>query len=493
MYRVLRRCRPTFWHVMGWCLTGWCLLGASPAATARADALDEYIRAAMQQAQIPGASVLIRQDGKVVKMGGYGLANVEHGVAATADTVYQSGSLGKQFTAAGVLLLAAEGRLSLDDRLVRFFPDAPAAWHRISVRQLLTHTSGLRDYGQEFDLRRDYTEAEYLAVVKTIPLDFEPGTQYSYSNTGYLLLGLLVSKLSGRHWSEFLQDRLFAPLGMKSTRVISERDIVMHRAAGYELDAQPRLRNQDWVSPTTNSTGDGALYFSVRDLAAWDAALDARQFMPAALFQAWWTPATLANGTTYPYGFGWRLGEQRGFPLIAHGGSWQGFRSAIHRYPAQRLSIVVLTNLASAEPEQMAQTLAGLIDPALRLPTAGKAVPDPSPERTARLREVLGAYAEYRRVPGMARALADTASGSAREAAGRSRLREQLAAAASMRFVAADDLGARAIDMFGERVARILYYVLDANPGSRGGADDQPPLLRFHLDAQDRVVAFDEL
>ena len=229
-------------------------LALSAALPAAADSVDDYVRAVMEKKKIPGVSVAIVRDGKLAKAEGYGFANVELSVPASADTIYQSGSTGKQFTAAGILLLAEDGKLSLDDRLSKHFPDGPSAWHRITIRQLLTHTSGIKDYEGEtdIDLRKDYDEAALLEVMKGLPIQFEPGTQWSYSNSGYSILGLLTSKLAGKHWSEFQAERLFGPLGMTTTRVISEKDIVKNRAAGYELDEKGELKNQDWVAPSLN-------------------------------------------------------------------------------------------------------------------------------------------------------------------------------------------------------------------------------------------------
>jgi len=318
---------------------GLALCAAGPAA---ADPVDDHVRAAMASKKIPGVSIAIVRDGRVLKARGYGLANVELDAPATADTIYQSGSTAKQFTAAGILLLAEEGKLSLDDRLSKHFPDGPSAWHRITLRQLLTHTSGIKDYegARDVDLRKDYDEQALLEVMMGLPIEFEPGTQWSYSNSGYLILGLLTSKLAGKHWSEFQAERLFEPLGMTTTRVISEKAIVLHRAAGYELDDQGALVNQDWVAPSMNRLAAGAIYFSVKDLVAWDAALRERKFLEPASFEAWWTPVQLASGTSFPYGFGWDIVEQRGERLIEHGGSWQGFRAAIARYVDQDLTVV---------------------------------------------------------------------------------------------------------------------------------------------------------
>lgn len=454
------------------------------ASTTSADPVDDYVRSVMAARKIPGVSIAILRGGALVRAEGYGLASVELGAAATADTVYQSGSVAKQFTAAGILLLAEDGKLTLDDPLSRHFPEGPAAWHRLTVRHLLTHTSGLRDYGaDDIDFRRDYTEADLLEVMRKIPLEFDPGTQWSYSNTGYLVLGLLTSRLAGQHWSEFQAERLFRPLGMTTTRMISERDIVRNRAAGYELDDTGEVKNQDWVAPSLNRLADGALYFTVKDLAAWEAALHARTFMKPASFDAWWTPASLGSGLTYPYGFGWSLGDQRGHRLIEHGGSWQGFRAAIARYVDQGLTVVVLANLAQAQPETMAHEIAGLLEPSLRRPDPARAASDPDPARTARLRGVLDAWAGYRADAGMAKGLADTASGSRREAGQRRATGRRLAAMTAFRYVGEDDLSTRPIDLRGERVERIVYCALDSKEARH--------VYRFHLTGDGRVADFD--
>jgi CubicO group peptidase (beta-lactamase class C family) len=453
------------------------------AAPASSDAVDDYVRASLEANKIPGVSIVVRRDGKVVKSQGYGFANLEHQVPATADTIYQSGSMGKQFTAAGILLLVEDGKLSLDDRLAKFFPDGPSSWHRITIRQLLTHTSGIKDYSDEYDMRKDYTEDEQLDIATKIPLDFEPGTQWSYSNTGYLILGVLTSKLADKHWSEFQAERIFKPLGMTTARMISEADIIPHRAAGYDADDKGEPKNQSWVSPQTNTTGDGALYFSVKDLAAWDAALDAQKFMTAEHFKEWWTPVSLANGTTYPYGFGWGIQEQRGHAMIEHGGAWQGFRTGIARYPEQRLSVSVLANSSEADAMLIARTIAGLVEPALRMPDADAKLPDPDPARTQRLRGVLDAYAGYRPVPEMAKALAETAAGSAREAYGRKRIGEALAEAQSFQYIGEDDLSQKPVAIYGEQVTRLVYYAVRTK--------DERSVLKFRLNDKGQVLDFE--
>jgi CubicO group peptidase (beta-lactamase class C family) len=462
------------------------LLAVCSLATSRAsgDPVDDYVRAVMAARKIPGVSLAILRDGRVIKSEGYGFADLEHEAPATPDTIYQSGSVGKQFTAAVMLLLAEDGRLGLDDRLAKHFPDGPSSWHRITIRHLLTHTSGLKDYGSdEVDYRRDYTDEELLTIVQRMPLEFEPGTQWSYSNTGYLLLGLLTSRLTGAHWSDVQAERLFRPLGMTTTRVISERDLVRHRASGYELDEAGELKNQRWVAPSLNRCADGALYFSVKDLAAWEAALQARTFLRPESFDAWWTPVALSADSTYPYGFGWAIAEQRGHRLVEHGGSWQGFRAAIARYVDHALTVVVLTNLAQASPEAMAHAIAGLVEPGLRMPDATAAPVDPQPERTERLRSVLEAWADFRPSPSMGRGLAATHAGSAREASARRSVARRLAALRAFRYLGEDDLSGRPIDRRGERVTTIAYYILETAEARH--------LYRFLLSDRGAVIDFD--
>lgn len=449
----------------------------------RADEVDDVVAAAMKEQQIPGLAIAVVRDGAPPRLQGYGLANVELQVPVTADTVFQSGSVGKQFTAMAVLLLADEGKLQLDDPLVKHFPGSPSSWHRIRVRHLLSHTSGLKDYGdEELDLRRDYSEAELLAVMQKVPLEFEPGAQWSYSNTGYLVLGLLTSKLAGKHWSEFLKERVFAPLGMKTARMISEADIVPGRAAGYRRDREGTLLNQEWVSPSANSLGDGALYFTVRDLAAWEAGLRGRKLMSAAAYEAWWTPVALSSGGSFHYGFGWGVTEQRGRRLIEHGGSWQGFRAAISRYVDDGLMVAVLANVAGARVEAIAHEIAGRIVPALRLPDPAASRPEADPQRAARLRSVLKAWSDFRVDPAMGTGLAATASGSARETGARLQVVRQLAGLKRFEWLEDDDLAARPLDRRGERVTRIAHYVLETERTRHA--------YRFYLTADGRVADF---
>jgi len=462
-------------------LISWAL--AAPLA---ADPIDDFVQAQLEAKKIPGMAVLVMRDGKVEKQRGYGYANVELRVPVSPDTLFQSGSTGKQFTAAGILLLAEEGKLNLDDRLATYYPDAPAAWHRITIRQLLTHTSGIKDYGETdtgiFDYRKDYTDDEMLAVIQKLPIEFEPGTQWSYSNTGYVILGLLTTKLAGKHWSDFQSEKIFKPLGMKTTRVISDREVIPNRAAGYQLDEHGVLVNQDWVSPTFGRTADGALYFSIRDLAAWEKALEARAFMSKQSFEAWWTAASFNDGTRYPYGFGWLLSEQRGEPVILHPGAWQGFTATIARYTEQRLAVMVLANAAHADTAAIAREVAGLVDSRLQMrsPTAPQVAGDAA--LAASLRDVLEAFGSYRTVPTMSPSLASRATGSVIEAHQRELVANQIRAARSLRVIGSDRLSRPAMDLVADGTVTAVDTVLETN-----GA---PVMIRFRLDVKGRVVSF---
>ena len=349
------------------------LLAVSAAHAQSPDPVDTYIHTVMQQRKIPGLALLVIRDGQIVKAQGYGLSNVELQVPVKPETVFQSGSMGKQFTATAIMMLVEEGKISLDDRLTKFFPEAPPAWKNVRVRHLLSHTGGFTDYPEKFDFRRDYTEDELIKVVQSVALAFPPGSNWSYSNLGYLTLGVLIHRVTGQFYGDFLHDRIFQPLGM-NTRIISEADIIPNRADGYRL-VKGELKNQEWVSPTLNTTADGSLYFNILDLAKWDAALYTEKLLKRSSFDQMWTPVKLKNGkpNSDHYGFAWFINDVHGHRIIEHAGAWQGFTSNISRYVDDKMTVVVLTNLEHADPPDITHHVAGLYISAL--------TPDPKPEK----------------------------------------------------------------------------------------------------------------
>ena len=375
-------------------------LGSAGPCAAQVDTearIDRFVEAQLKRQQIPGLALAVIRHGRIVVAKGYGLANVEHRVAVRPETVFQSGSMAKQFAAAAVAMLADEGRLSLDAPLASFFNDSPDSWKRITVRHLLTHTSGMTDYPDGYDLRRDYSEDELLAMVKAAPLAFEPGERWGYSNLGYVTLGILIRKLTGKFYGDFLRERFFAPLGMGTARVISESAIVPDRAAGYRL-FRGTLENQEWVSPSVNTTADGSLYLTVLDMAQWDAALDGESLLKRAVLEQAWAPVTLNSGRTHPYGFGWHTGRLGGHRVVFHGGAWQGFQSFVIRFLDARLSLVFFANLQQAHAPMLARGLAAVFFPELALP-AVQTIEDTQPAVTALLKRVLRQVAEGRADP----------------------------------------------------------------------------------------------
>jgi CubicO group peptidase (beta-lactamase class C family) len=268
-----------------------------------------------------------------------------------------------------VMMLVEEGRIGLDGHLTKYIPESPVAWKDVTIRELLTHTSGIADYGGEeetmgkgvINFRKDYTEEELVQAFAKMPMDFRPSEKWSYSNTGYVLLGIVIHRVTGEFCGDFLQERIFQPLGMKSTRIISEADIVPHRSSGYRL-VKGELKNQEWVSPTLNTTADGALYTNVLDLAKWDAALYTTRLVRQTSLDAIWTPVKLNDGKTYPYGFGWDLAPKNGHRAVSHDGAWQGFTMSISRYVEDRLTVIVMTNLDenNARPEKIVEDVAAI-------------------------------------------------------------------------------------------------------------------------------------
>jgi CubicO group peptidase (beta-lactamase class C family) len=350
------------------------------------DRVDAYVKAEMDRQKIPGMVVAVVQGGQVVVLKGYGLANVELGVPVKPETIFQAASVSKQFTAALVMLLVEDGKLSLEDPITKFYPDVPWTWRDITVRHLLTHTSGLPDFIDALDLRKDYTEEDLVKVALGLKLLSEPGRKYAYVNTDYLLLGAIIRKASGRFYGDILRERIFEKVGMKTATVISEEDIVPDRAAGYRL-VKGEWKNQEWVAPSLNTTADGGLYLSVLDLVAWDAGVRRQAILRPGSWNAVFTPVKLKSGNTYPYGFGWEVDDFSGQRRHHHGGVWQGFRSYISRYPGADLTVIFLTNLGSADHYRLAIGIAAVFDPKLGRRT--EPISDLDPAFTTRARQIL--------------------------------------------------------------------------------------------------------
>jgi len=366
------------------CLVSTVTFAAQPTIAKR---IDMYVRSEMRRQKIPGMSVAVIHDRRVLFRKNYGFANVEHKVPVGPATVFQSGSIGKQFTAAAIMLLVQDGNMSLDDRLSKFLPNTPPAWENVTIRHLLTGTSGMGSFGDEVDLRADYSEEQFFEFAKKAPLGFTPGSDWNYSNTAYVTLGILIHKLTGKFYGDFLEERIFGPLNMRTARIISETDIIPNRAAGYRL-VGGELKNQEWVSPSNNTTADGSLYLTVDDLVKWDAALYTDFPLKQSTLRETFSAVKLRDGAEHPYGFGWHVEKVGGTRFVFHGGAWQGFKSFIGRFPDDKLTIIFFANLWDTRDFKLAGDLASFFYPQLKrrvLPT----IDDTDPKTTRLVRNTL--------------------------------------------------------------------------------------------------------
>jgi CubicO group peptidase (beta-lactamase class C family) len=356
------------------------------AGGASADMIDDYINTEMARQHVPGLALAIMQHGRLIRAQGYGFANLEHHVPVHPDTVFETGSAGMQFTAVAVMFLVEDGKLRLDESIRKYLPDAPRSWAPITVRNLLNHTSGLPTTPNG-EFRRDYTDDELLRIIYKQELNFPAGTHWNFSYTEYVTLGFLIKKVSGEFYADLLAKRVFAPLGMQTARLIDDRAIVPNRAAGYQL-SDGELRNQDWVSPTANSTADGSLYLSALDYARWDAGLFGRKLLKPESWAEIARPAQLASGRSYPYGSGWFFEHSAGQDVWRHSGSWQGFQSFVIHYLGDELTLVAFENSDSGDPETIVRHVAGMLDAKLVQPRAAT-IEDGDPRVTDHLASLL--------------------------------------------------------------------------------------------------------
>ncbi len=331
------------------------------AVAVQADKVDDYIKAQMERQHVPGVSVLVIKDKQIVKSQGYGLANVELNVAATPDTVFKIGSVSKQFIASGIMLLVQDGKLSIDDNISKFLDATPETWKPITVRHLLTHTSGIVREAPGFDPLKIQNDADVIKTAYSLPLRFAPGEKYEYCNVGYFTLAEIISKVSGKPWPDFLHERLFKPLGMNSTRTTNMTELVSNRANGY-IWRNGKMQNAAIYFALRPS---GAFLSTISDLAKWEAALAAETLLKRSTLDQMWTPVKLNNGTTHPYGFGWELGSIGSHKQINHGGALPGFRAQLSRFVDDKVTVVVLTNGDNANAGGIATGVANFYIPGL--------------------------------------------------------------------------------------------------------------------------------
>lgn len=333
----------------------------------QADEVDDYIRAQIAERHIPGAAVAVFKNGKIVKAEGYGLASVEFNAPVTKETVFEIGSISKQMTAAAIMLLVEEGKINLDEKIQTYLPNTPDAWKNVSVRNLLTHTSGIKSYSSlsGFELTKRLSRDEFIKSVAVHPLEFETGSRYLYSNSGYNLLGFIIEKVTGKSYWDFMRTRIFKPLGMNQTADRDPKYIIRNRATGYEWQNN-RLVGRDY--DLTDVFAAGAIVSTITDLTRWEAALHGDSLLKKESKAQMWTPVLLNDGKPYPYGLGFRVTDFRRHKLISHSGQTAGFGANISRYVDDDLSVIVLTNLGEIGlSSAIAQRIAKIYIPAISI------------------------------------------------------------------------------------------------------------------------------
>lgn len=336
--------------------------------------VDKYIKNVMTERQIPGLSVAVVKEGEPLLMKGYGIANLEHSVPATEKTVYEVASVGKTFTAFVVMMLVEAGAIELDKAIAYYLDNLPSAWHSVTVKQILSHQSGLPSYTDVENywtdiIRYELSQAEIIALVKGLPLKFEPGEYFSYDNTGYYLLGMMLEQITNKSYADLMQELLFEPLDMNATKMNNPREIVPYRASGYRLPRN-ELINKPYYSPSVTYSAGGQLS-SIEDMVKYERELCNPTLLQQSTLDLMWTPhfpSRRKNWQQHGYvvGMGWWMPNYPNRQVVAHNGSIVGFASNITRFIDDRFSVILFCNLDKiVRPDAIALEIAGYYCPAL--------------------------------------------------------------------------------------------------------------------------------
>lgn len=364
----------------------FALATASLLLVSATDPVADTYRRLVDKGTTPGLAWALIRDGRVVRHGEYGYADLENRVKVRRDTRFEIGSMTKQFTAAVIVLMAKDGKLSLDDPIGKYISDLPESWQPLTIRRLLSHTSGLKDYLGSFSIAesRYVPPKEIIDKMGKAKLDFEPGTAWAYSNTGYLLASMLAEKIDGKPLPKIYEERLFKPLGMTSTSSSSPDTVIPNRARGYMPGAKS-LQNAPVINPSLAS-GAGLLVSTLDDMAKWQKALQTGRIPTEEM----WKPVAMKNGSLWNYGLGWMIEPSQGKTIIHHGGNTAGQSSDILIFPDRKEALVVFTNRFGLNPNNESRYVAGLLHPELSL--ADRTMVDPNPRQT---REVSVMFREW--------------------------------------------------------------------------------------------------
>ena len=449
------------------CLAGAAAVSAQSAAHGDVDAM---VRAFIARHRIPGAAIAVVRDGRIVKATGYGIANLELRVPATDSTVFEIGSISKQFAAEAAMLLVEEGRLRLDDSLATYLR-VPPAWAGITVRHVLSHTSGLKDWdgGPDFSYHERYTAEQYIALVNRHPPEFRPGERFAYTSAALPLLGLVIDSIAHETYEQFVERRIFAPSGLHATRFKHPADVVANRSGGYEERAGV-LVNGEPLRPAVIAPSGGVMS-TARDMARWIIALEAGRIVKPATLAEMEAPVRLNDASTFSAGLGWFLDTFHGHRLLLHNGSTvAGFSSVVYRWPDLRLAVVVLFNVdRSNAVNQLATRLASAYGPPLWAGAFAERA-DPEPAFTSRVVAMLRAVAERRD--------SDLLAPNLRDASGAPRTNPSFGFVGTperVAFLDREDFGVAGLRRFGNLIryvyrykfvagTRVTFFTLDVTP-----------------------------
>ncbi len=444
----------------------------------RADAINAYVAKAMKRLHIPGVSLAIMRNGRVLKARSFGFSDLEHRVAMTNQSAFMIGSVSKQFEASAILALAEEGLIGLDDPITKYLDQLPSGWESITIRSLLSHTSGLKDYTElpehESSQTKPVTKNELIGFVGRYPLEFKPGTQWAYSNTGSLLEGLIIEKVTGRPYETFARERLWQRAGMKSTRINRWSDVIPRRVQGYVWQEggqhRPGFEDDSWP------WAGGGCVSTLDDLIAWIRALETGKVVSPTSLERLWSPIRLQGAGTYPFGLDWFLSDFRGFARIFRTGHIGGFSALIARYPKTGIDVILMCNQDGVNTPRLANEIVSLVDHNLAPVPALPAKADPDPVVTEHIKEgvadlAAGVVGSRWLAPGLATSTTDRRRGL---------FAASLKANATLRFICADDVRRRSIERLGSHVVEIRHYLVQF-----GGLEF---IEGIYLDATGRVA-----
>ena len=354
---------------------------------ALSDRADKLVQDEMYNEQIPGLALAVVKDGRILKARAYGFADVDSKVPATTDTVFRIASVSKQFVATAIMMLVEEGKLSLDDPVSKYLDGTPRRWKKITIQHLLTHTSGIPDFLNEdisVDASPDAFDQSVFKALARRSLHFAPGDAWRYSNSNYHLLGMIIRKITGERYGDFLRERIFEPLGMTRTVVSPGNGIYPGLASGYKWDKG--LHPGDDIAPSIKAYAGGGILSTILDMAKWDAALYTDRLVKKSSLQQMWTPVRLNDGMTWRYGFGWAVGRINDHLIVSHTGNFTGFSSAIERALDDRLTVIILANRFDAAVGLLVPKIARIY---VWTRPDYQPIPDKEPEITARVRDIM--------------------------------------------------------------------------------------------------------